>query len=171
MKKSATVCFTGHRFSKFGPGNTDVARNELFELLYNEICACAEKGFWYFIAGGSTGTDTLAALAVIKARAALYPELFLEIAVPCMDQDALWSESDKQTYRKILSAADKTHYVSDMPHSQLCMHNRNKYMVDNSSLVIAAYTGAQGGTKNTVEYAKRTGVPIINILENQMRFC
>ena len=32
---------------------------------------------------------------------------------------------------------------------------RNEWMVDRSSLLIAAYTGASGGTRNTIEYAKR----------------
>ena len=37
---------------------------------------------------------------------------------------------------------------------------RNQFLVDNSSLVIALYDGGPGGTRNTLEYARRKGVPI-----------
>ena len=37
-------------------------------------------------------------------------------------------------------------------------------MVDRSALLIAAYTGEKGGTKNTVDYAARNGVQIIFVL-------
>jgi len=33
-------------------------------------------------------------------------------------------------------------------------------MVDRSSLLIAAYTGASGGTKNTIKYAEHKGIKI-----------
>lgn len=38
-------------------------------------------------------------------------------------------------------------------------------MVSHSGLVIAAYTGEPGGTRNTILYAKRQGVQVYNIFE------
>jgi predicted S18 family serine protease len=38
-------------------------------------------------------------------------------------------------------------------------------MVDRANLVIAVFNGQKSGTKNTVDYAKRKGVKVINILE------
>ena len=38
---------------------------------------------------------------------------------------------------------------------------RNRWMVDRSALVIAYYNGASGGTKNTIEYARQQGVPVV----------
>lgn len=40
---------------------------------------------------------------------------------------------------------------------------RNAYMVDHSSLVIAVYDGMAGGTKNTVDYAAARSVRIITL--------
>jgi len=37
-------------------------------------------------------------------------------------------------------------------------------MVNHSALLIAAYTGEPGGTKNTVDYAARKGVPTVFVL-------
>ena len=37
-------------------------------------------------------------------------------------------------------------------------------MIDHASMVIAGYTGAAGGTRNTIEYAKEQGDYIIRFL-------
>ena len=44
------------------------------------------------------------------------------------------------------------------------MMDRNKYMVNNSDIVIALYNGKPSGTGNTLKYAKEKGrkVKIIN---------
>ena len=34
-----------------------------------------------------------------------------------------------------------------------CFYNRNRYMVDHSSMLISAYNDEPGGTKNTIIYA------------------
>ncbi len=44
-----------------------------------------------------------------------------------------------------------------------CMLERNRYMVNNSSLVIALFNGLSGGTKSSIDYAKKQGVEIIII--------
>lgn len=36
-------------------------------------------------------------------------------------------------------------------------------MVDRSNLVITVFNGQKSGTKNTVDYAKRKGVRIVNV--------
>ncbi len=36
-------------------------------------------------------------------------------------------------------------------------------MVDHAALVIAVFNGQPGGTKNTVDYAERTGIPVVRI--------
>ena len=40
------------------------------------------------------------------------------------------------------------------------MFRRNRYMVDNANLLLAAYDGQPGGTAMTVEYAENTRVPV-----------
>ena len=43
------------------------------------------------------------------------------------------------------------------------MQKRNKYMVDNSDLIIAVFNGNSGGTKQTNDYAKSKNIEIIII--------
>ena len=45
-----------------------------------------------------------------------------------------------------------------------CMHQRNRYIVDRSSLLISAFNGTKGGTEFTVNYAKKQGLRIVNVL-------
>jgi len=37
-------------------------------------------------------------------------------------------------------------------------------MVNHASRVIAVYNGEKGGTKNTIDYAIRNGIPVRNVL-------
>ena len=43
------------------------------------------------------------------------------------------------------------------------MQKRNKYMVDNSQIVIAVWNGKPSGTANTVKYAREQGKTVIVI--------
>ena len=45
----------------------------------------------------------------------------------------------------------------------LCMEERNRYMVDHASLLIAVHDGLPGGTRRTIEYALRRGIGIVDI--------
>ena len=40
------------------------------------------------------------------------------------------------------------------------MFRRNRYLVDEADLLLAAFDGKPGGTAMTVDYANRTRVPI-----------
>lgn len=44
-----------------------------------------------------------------------------------------------------------------------CMLEWNRFMVDNSSLMIALFSGIAGGTKSTIDYARNKGLKIIII--------
>lgn len=46
--------------------------------------------------------------------------------------------------------------------------DRNEHMVDNASEVYAYYDGRYGGTRNCIDYALKTGVPVINILTGEI---
>lgn len=66
-----------------------------------------------------------------------------------------------------MKKSDGVQYICER-YSKQCFQIRNVFMVDNSSRVIAAYNGESGGTKNTISYANRNGVDVINILKNSL---
>ena len=80
--------------------------------------------------------------------------------MPCKDQDKFFNASQKQEYKKALSLADKVVYISD-EYFDGCMQKRNRYMVDNSSILVAYLYAKIGGTIYTVNYATKKDKNII----------
>lgn len=116
----------------------------------------SEKGYNYFIAGGAIGVDTDFAETVLRLRESKYPNIKLEIAVPCENQDLKWNQSDKDKYRQILSQADFVNVLSKH-YTRFCMAKRNEYMVNKSDVVLAFWNVkiTKGGTYRTLKYMNR----------------
>lgn len=104
---------------------------------------------------------TLAAQTVLRLRER-YPDIKLILALPCLNQTKRWCESDIAVYETIKAQADEVVFTSQ-DYSRGCMHKRNRYMVDNSSVCVCYCTGDKGGTAYTVHYAKKRGLKLINI--------
>ena len=75
-----------------------------------------------------------------------------------------WETEWKDRYYQILREADEVYYISDR-YSRCVYQKRNEWMIDHASMVIAGYTGAAGGTRNTLEYAKKKKDYIIRLIE------
>ena len=154
--KQMTCCFTGHR---------QLPANNLGEIKRKTLSAIEElikNGVKNFICGGALGYDTLCAQAVLYLKTR-YEGIRLIIAIPCEGQSRYFSGNEKRLYDEILERADENIYVSREYFSG-CMHKRNRYMVDNSSYIIAYCTRTSGGSYYTKEYAKRNGLTVIEIL-------
>lgn len=108
------------------------------------------------------GFDTICAETVLELKKR-YKKIKLIGALPCKTQDIKWSEKDRKRYKKLLKKSDGIRCIYDEYIGEECMIERNRYMVDNSSLMIALYNGISGGTKSTVEYAKSMGLEIVFI--------
>ena len=61
-----------------------------------------------------------------------------------------------------MESADLVRYISPA-YSRSCFQIRNEWMVNHSAKVIAVYNGQSSGTKNTIDYAHRQGIPVIQI--------
>lgn len=151
-----TVCFTGHRKIPFK--QQSIIKDKLKTVLEELI----EHGYCFFAAGGALGFDTLAAQTVLDLKQQ-YPQIKLIIILPCLFQTKSWNEKDKQMYEYIKGQADKVVYTSQ-EYTQGCMHKRNRHLIDNSSTCVCYLSKPTGGTAYTVEYARKKGLRIINIL-------
>ncbi len=157
--KDISVCFTGHRKI----GDCDIA-----EKLDVVIERCISKGYRRFLAGGAVGFDSLAAKRVIEAKKK-HPDTELWLILPCRDQTKLWTKLvDINDYRNIKDAADGIVYIQDF-YDDECMMKRNAYMIDSSSICVAYFSGRRGGTANTVRYAEKKGVAVVNLFTRQRR--
>jgi uncharacterized phage-like protein YoqJ len=158
---SKTACFTGHR-PKSLPWGYDENQESCVSFkkdLYNIIKGAINYGLTHFISGLAEGVDMICAETVIELKKE-FPNITLEGAIPCPNQDAKWSDISKKRYAKILKQCDKTTMVSDR-YTASCMLDRNKYMVDNSCVVIAIWNGNNhSGTANTIRQAKEKGCKI-----------
>lgn len=154
-EKEKSCCFTGHRFVP------SYAIAQIKERLDCEISRLANEGFTTFISGGALGFDTLAAQAVIRVRERRR-DIRLVVVQPCRDQDLRWNSRDRIVYRKILDSADEVVCLLEK-YTTGCMHMRNRFMIDHSSVCVAYLTSSGGGTAYTVGYAESCGVKTINI--------
>lgn len=161
--KKKTCCFTGYRPQKlpwkFNNSSKEYLR--VADIVENLIEQSVKKGYRYFISGMAIGFDTLCAETVLKIKAS-NPDIKLICALPCKEQDKYWSDLQRQNYERILTQADAVRYVSEK-YTKFCMQKRNKYMISNSSLVIALFDGQPGGTKSTLAMAKKPGLDILII--------
>lgn len=156
--------FTGHR-----PQNLPFRFNEsdrrcatLKNALRVEIeKQITENNVSHFITGMALGVDTYAAEIVLELKKK-YPTITLEAAIPCEEQALKWRKKDRDRYFSLVEQCDKEtllshHYTAE------CMMKRNKYMIDNSDVIIAVWDGTPSGTGKTVAYAKSQGKMLVII--------
>lgn len=91
-------------------------------------------------------------------------------AVPFIGQELLWPPEVQVYYRNLLSKADQMVVVSPGGFASWKMQARNQWIVNNSDVLLAAFSGKQGGTYNCVEYAKAQNkiIKIINPFEAKL---
>ena len=163
FQKNNTCCFSGHRPDKF-PWKYDEKSTQCIQQKFRielEIVKAVANGYNHFITGMAQGTDMYCAEIVLSLKRD-YPHITLECAIPFEGQENRYPKTLRERYQNILSAANERTVLS-AEYTKPCFMIRNKYMVDKSSLLIAVYGGGSGGTKNTIEYAKRQNVEVITI--------
>ena len=156
-------CFTGHRPAKL-PWKYDEEDPRCLELkqrMADAIEAAYKEGYRHFFCGMAMGCDLYFCEAVLALRNK-HPEITVEAAIPCPTQPDSWPEAQKIRYRRLLEACDQETMVSDS-YSPACMTRRDRYMVDHSSLLIAAFDGTAGGTQYTIQYAISHQVSVVDL--------
>ena len=149
-------CFTGHRPEKLRRTEREI-RNDL----EREIRKAVHDGLNVFISGMARGVDIDAAEIVLQIRAEGYP-VRLICASPYPGFEQSWNQNWQVRYGAVMAAADLVRYICPR-YSRECFQIRNEWMVNHSSRVIAVFNGRPSGTKNTIDYALRQGVPVIQI--------
>lgn len=156
--KEKTVCFTGHREIPF------LKKSAIKHGLKKTLEDLIERGYCYFRAGGALGFDTLAAQMVLELKSK-YPQIRLILVLPCLSQADRWDDKDNAVYEDIKCRADKVVYTAQ-EYFRGCMHERNRHLVDGSSVCVCYLTVKSGGTAYTVNYARKKQLEIINIADN-----
>ena len=147
---SRSVAVTGHRTVE----NVNTAKlEEVFKLLI-------KKGYDTYLVGMALGFDTICFNILEKLREKYNIKIIA--CIPCKDQAKYFTESQKAEYDKMVASADEKRIFSEKFTSH-CMHRRNCYMVDQSSVLISYLKKTFGGTYNTVKYAEKKGKMVIYV--------
>ena len=159
-----TAAFTGHRTEKLPWKNNENSYTALSfkRHLKSTLEELIVTGCINFLSGAARGFDTIAAEAVLELREE-YPWISLTVVLPCENQAEKWSNEDKVRWEYLIEKADHVLHLGG-EYDKGCMFRRNRYLVDNASLLIAAYDDSGiGGTAMTLAYAAEKGRTIIRM--------
>lgn len=160
--KEKTCTFTGNRPHKlpWGDDESDYRCVAVKQRIRDVVALAIDGGYDTFITGMAKGGDTYFASIVLEFKKT--KNVTLKCAIPCPDQTNGWTDEEKAKYDQIVANADEVTVLSNH-YSRYCMHKRNRYMVDNSSMIIVMDFTGDGGTTSTREYAKKQGLTIVEV--------
>lgn len=161
QKQLHTCCLTGHRPQKLG-----LSEAETKTLLEKAIDMAIGNGFTTFITGMAPGVDIWAA-EIILEKSKHNSTLHLICAIPHPGFEKRKTKREEKRCKNIIGNADYTQIICKH-YFKACYQKRNEFMVDNSNLVIAVWNGEKSGTKNTIDYACRKGVKVVNVLNKHL---
>lgn len=141
MKK--TCCITGHR--SIPKEKEKYVQDELEQAVKQAV----DDGYTRFLSGFAEGVD-LAFAAIVAEQKKRRPNLRLEAAIPHGGR----LKSRDPLFQSLLTACDEVKVLCES-YTPSCFFVRNRYMVNESDLVIAVYDGREkGGTFYTIDYAR-----------------
>ncbi len=152
INKARALAVTGHRV---------LLNNFDKESLREEFIKFIDKGFDTFLIGMALGFDTLCFQTLLSLKEN-YPNIKLIACIPCKTQAYKFTKNQREEYEKMLSSADEKVLISE-EYTPTCMQKRNKYMVDNASVLLAYTYKDYGGAVNTVKYALKQNVPVYKV--------
>ena len=159
-----TCAFTGHR-PKSSPWKYNESAPDcvlLKEVLAAQIKMLADRGVTDFFSGMAQGVDIWSSQIVLDLQKK-NPALKLHCVLPCKGQESKWTASAQEHYHSILTQANEVVYVGQ-EYSRDCMLERNRWLVEYSSILLAVYNGTlRSGTGATVRYALKQGREVIVI--------
>lgn len=173
--KEKTICIAGHRKNKIIPYKNDIELtcSAIKLMLYRYIDMAVDAGYENFISGLASGIDLWSAEYIIMKKRR-NNNIKLLAAMPFLKHAEFMSRSDRCILAEVEKNADYLVTINENPDivygryaSENCSPNvyrdRNYYMVDHSSAVIAFLNNNDNkysGTAQTLNYAYRNGKQI-----------
>ena len=133
-------------------GHSQLAdKDAIRKRLTDEIQTLLQTGYRKFYLGGYGDFDTLAAVVLDELKDA-YPDMERLLILPYPDRKVDTSLYDGTLYPPL----------ENVP-KRFAISRRNKWMVENSSVMVACVDHDWGGAAKTLEHAVKKGLRIINI--------
>ena len=99
------------------------------------------------------------AAEIVQELKEKYPGIVLEMVSPFDGQGDKWQIEYRERHDHLFSQADLV-TVTGHEYTKSCMFNRNRYMVNNADMLLAAFDGQPGGTEMTIRYARQQGIQV-----------
>ena len=151
-------CFTGHR--NIRKEDEDLIRRKIRE----QVLLLLDQGISTFMVGGAVGFDMLAAEVLLDLREQEGKTLRLVSVLPFLEWRAGWRPEEMDREDRILQKSDEI-ILSEEQDTRRSYLDRDRKMVDHSSVCIAYCTRRNGGTAYTVRYALKKGITVINLAD------
>lgn len=157
------AAFTGHRPESLPYSEDSQEFIPLLQAIWTEIDHLIEMGVDTFYCGAARGSDIICGEDIVFRKTLCSKPFTLICSIPFKEQPRGWELEWKMRYWDLLKNSDRIVQTSDR-YQRGCYHIRNRYLVDHSDILLAIYDGySSGGTAYTINYAKKTGKPIIII--------
>lgn len=142
------VGVTGHRKMEHDPKVVkEIIREKLHQYEADVV-----------VTGMALGFDLLV------AEVCLEEDIPFVAAIPCRGQTKTWPSREKTRYIKTLEKAWKYKIVSPGPFQIWKLFERNKWIVNRSTIMLSYWNGEdKGGTAATVRFAKKLNRPHENL--------
>lgn len=150
MEKEKTCCVTGHRDLTPIQGAAAVVK------VMGELLQAGIDGYTTYITGMAKGVDLIFAEDLLLIKRKIRPEFQLVAAIS--HRGAL--KNRDPAFQRLLKECDQVVVLSEYYHPGVYAQ-RNKWMLEHSSRLIAACDGRKtGGTVRTMLEAERMGLDI-----------
>lgn len=177
IQKETALCITGHRENSIAPYRNDprllpVTIMTVRLMLGRYINIVMDSGYSTMINGLAAGTDLWAADHCLKRKR--FAKTKLIGVLPFLRHADYLKENYMDILRRVERYADGLITTCDIPDmtysrkqipgtSSVLYQNRNYYMVNNSSVVVAFFNGGiRSGTAQTIHYAQRQNKPVFS---------
>lgn len=155
--KYRTACFSGPRPEKL-MDEWDECNPELIRIkqqIQAKVINAAVDGYRTFMTGMARGIDIIAAEVVLELKQVL-SDISLVAVIPYHEQ-RFQQGGWESRYERVLEGANEVIELSEHYYKG-CLTQRNHYMVEHSSRLIAIINGSRGGTMSTFRYAQKYGI-------------
>ena len=105
----------------------------------------------------------LMAAQIVQSLKPSCPGMTLTAAIPFRGQADRFKPCDRMVYDGLMASADEVIILSEYYYTR-CFLDRDEFMVENASLLIAFYDGREkGGTYYTFKKANCLGITVVNV--------
>lgn len=155
------VSFTGHRPEKLMPEFDE--KSEYILSIKAKLRQLIKKaifdGYSVFYCGMAKGIDIMAGEIVADFIDKGF-DIKLLAVIPYYTYANSWKDEWKGRFDRLLKSASRHLYIDNEYHRDTYLR-RNRYLVENSDLLIAVRKGTEhSGTTYTIDYAKKLGLNI-----------